>query len=42
MKITSWKEVNKASLRGSFSITLASGLVLHGCCLFERLSLIHI
>ena len=36
MKISNWKAVNKGSLRGSFFVTLPSGLVLHDCALFEK------
>ncbi len=37
LKVTNWKDWNgKGSLRGSFSVTLPSGLILHDVALFGK------
>lgn len=36
MEILNWKPFTKGALRGFFSVTLPSGMILHDCCLFEK------
>ena len=36
MTATNWKPFVKNSLRGYFSLRLVSGMIIHGCSLFEK------
>lgn len=36
MTISNWKEMRKGSLVGFFTVTTPSGMVIHGCSLFEK------
>jgi DNA-binding cell septation regulator SpoVG len=36
MKISDWKAFEKNTLRGFFTVTLDSGLVIHKCSLHEK------
>ena len=35
-QVTNWRALSKGALRGFFTVTLPSGLVIHQCCLFEK------
>lgn len=36
MQISNWKEMRKGTLQGFFTVTTPSGMVIHGCSLFEK------
>jgi hypothetical protein len=36
MQISDWKSFNKNTLRGFFTVTLPSGMVIHKCSLHEK------
>jgi DNA-binding cell septation regulator SpoVG len=36
MRISDWKDIHKNTLQAVFTLTLDSGLVVHGCMLHER------
>ena len=36
LTISNWRPSTGSSVRGYFTVTLASGLVIHSCCLLEK------
>ena len=36
MKVSNFRPITKGALRGFFTLTLPSGMVLHDCSLFEK------